>query len=86
MGIHFGLANLWLAIDRGRGRLKLKTKGEDEAVVRFVRRFCTLPIRATDQRTTEFFALVNEALDTGAIDTRLQVITSPRLSAAFADR
>jgi hypothetical protein len=53
---------------------------EREALVRFVDRFRSLPARGTGQRTSEFFALINEALKTGEIDSRLRVITSPRLN------
>ncbi len=55
-------------------------ENEREAVIRFVRRFCSLPTRAADQRTSEFFALIDEALRTGEIDAKLRVINSPELS------
>jgi hypothetical protein len=54
-------------------------QAEQEALIRFVDRFGSLPARSDGQRTTEFFALINDALRTGEIDGRLRVITSPRL-------
>jgi len=52
----------------------LDDEGDRDDVLRFVKRFEGLPIRSTGQHTAEFFALVREALRTGEIDARLQVI------------
>ena len=57
----------------------LDDEDERDSVVHFVQRFNSLPIRGTDQATSEFFALVRDALITGQIDSRLRVIASPRL-------
>jgi len=66
------------------GFLKVIITSDDEseqrALVRFVHRFCSLPTRSPGQRTSEFFALIDDALRTGEIDSRLRVITSSRFS------
>ena len=83
------IAAIHHSIDSGVGplachqvTLKVLNTTEDEreqrALVRFVDQFCSLPTRSPGQPTSEFFALVDEALRTGEIDSRLRVITSPR--------